>query len=93
MRGDAACREDGRSRALAAWLGFNGARIKIPETGDEIDVHFADDTTAEVGLNNYEHMLKKRRSDVVNLHSHRKQGEMPRRLTAVGAVCVSDATS
>lgn len=46
-------------KALAASLGFTGAPIKTLETGCEIDVHFVDDTTAEVGLNNYVYTLKK----------------------------------
>jgi hypothetical protein len=46
-------------KALAASLGLTGARIKTLETGCEIDVHFVDDTTAEVGLNNYVYTLKK----------------------------------
>jgi hypothetical protein len=46
-------------RALAASLGFTGARIKTLETGCEIDVHFVDDATAEVALNNYVYTLKK----------------------------------
>lgn len=45
--------------ALAASLGFNGARIKTLETGCEIDIHYVDDTTAEVALNNYVYTLKK----------------------------------
>jgi hypothetical protein len=47
-------------KALAASLGFAGAPIRTLETGCEIDVHFVDDTTAEVGLNNYVYTLKKR---------------------------------
>ncbi|MBR0781930.1 hypothetical protein [Bradyrhizobium iriomotense] len=47
-------------KALAASLGFTGASIKTLETGCEIDVHFVDDTTVEVGLNNYVYTLKKR---------------------------------
>jgi hypothetical protein len=46
-------------KVLAAALGFAGAPIKTLETGCEIDVHFVDDTTAEVGLNNYVYTLKK----------------------------------
>jgi hypothetical protein len=46
-------------KALAASLGFTGARIRTLETGCEIDVHFVDDTTAKVGLNNYVYTLKK----------------------------------
>ena len=47
-------------KALAASLGFAGARIRTLETGCEIDVHFVDDTTAEIGLNDYVYALKKR---------------------------------
>jgi hypothetical protein len=47
-------------KALAASLGFAGARIRTLETGCEIDVHFVDDTTAEIGLNDYVYTLKKR---------------------------------
>ena len=47
-------------KALAASLGFTGARVRTLETGCEIDVHFVDDATAEVGLNDYVYTLKKR---------------------------------
>lgn len=47
-------------KTLAASLGFTGTTIKTLETGCEIDVHFVDDATAEVGLNNYVYTLKKR---------------------------------
>ena len=47
-------------KALAASLGFAGSRIRTLETGCEIDVHFVDDTTAEIGLNDYVYTLKKR---------------------------------
>ncbi|MCK1387307.1 hypothetical protein IVB31_23950 [Bradyrhizobium sp. 21] len=46
-------------KALAASLGFADAPIRTLETGCEIDVHFVDDTTAEIGLNNYVYTLKK----------------------------------
>jgi hypothetical protein len=46
-------------KALALSLGFAGGPIKTLETG-EIDFHFVDDTTAEIGLNNYVYTLKKR---------------------------------
>lgn len=46
--------------ALAASLGFTAVPIRTLETGCEIDVHFVDDTTAEIGLNNYVYTLKKR---------------------------------
>ena len=39
--------------ALAASLGFTPARIKTLETRCEIDVHFVDDATPEIGLNDY----------------------------------------
>jgi len=44
---------------IAASLGFSGASIKTLETGCEIDFHFVDATTAEIGLNNYVYTLKK----------------------------------
>ena len=47
-------------KALAASLGFTGSRIRTLETGCEIDVHFVDDATAEIGLNDYVYTLKKR---------------------------------
>ncbi|MCP3384747.1 hypothetical protein NLM31_30680 [Bradyrhizobium sp. CCGUVB4N] len=47
-------------KALAVSLGFTAAHIRTLETGCEIDVHFVDDTTAEIGLNDYVYTLKKR---------------------------------
>ena len=47
-------------KSLAASLGFTGTRIRTLETGCEIDVHFVDDATAEIGLNDYVYTLKKR---------------------------------
>jgi hypothetical protein len=44
---------------LAASLGFSGASFKTLETGCEIDWHFVNPGTAEVGLNNYAYTLKK----------------------------------
>jgi hypothetical protein len=44
---------------IAASLGFIGNRIKTLETGCEIDFHFVDATTAEIGLNDYVYTLKK----------------------------------
>lgn len=44
---------------IAASLGFSGTSIKTLETGCEIDFHFVDATTAEIGLNNYVYTLKK----------------------------------
>jgi hypothetical protein len=44
---------------LAASLGFSGKRIKTLETGCEIDLHFIDATTAEIGLNDYVYTLRK----------------------------------
>lgn len=44
---------------IAASLGFAGKSIKTLETGCEIDFHFVDDATAEIGLNNYVYTLKK----------------------------------
>lgn len=46
-------------KALAASLGFAGDKIKTLETGCEVDFHFVDDTTAEVGLDNVVYTLKK----------------------------------
>jgi hypothetical protein len=46
-------------KALAISLGFTAHHIRTLETGCEIDVHFVDDTTAEIGLNNYVYTLKK----------------------------------
>jgi hypothetical protein len=44
---------------LAASLGFVGKSIKTLETGCEIDFHFVDAATAEVGLNDTVYTLKK----------------------------------
>jgi hypothetical protein len=44
---------------LAASLGFTGKNIKTLETGCEIDFHFIDAATAEIGLNDYVYTLKK----------------------------------
>jgi hypothetical protein len=44
---------------IAASLGFSGASIKTLETGCEIDFHFVDAATAEIGLNNTVYTLKK----------------------------------
>jgi hypothetical protein len=44
---------------IAASLGFSGTSIRTLETGCEIDFHFVDATTAEIGLNNYVYTLKK----------------------------------
>jgi len=44
---------------LAASLGFTGTSFKTLETGCDIDWHFVDATTAEVGLNDYVYTLKK----------------------------------
>jgi hypothetical protein len=45
---------------IAASLGFKGTGIKTLETGCEIDFHFVDATSAEIGLNDYVYTLKKR---------------------------------
>ena len=45
---------------LAASLGFTSHHIKTLETGCEIDFHFVDTSTAEIGLNNYVYTLRKR---------------------------------
>jgi hypothetical protein len=44
---------------LAASLGFVGKNIKTLATGCEIDFHFVDATTAEIGLNDAVYTLKK----------------------------------
>jgi hypothetical protein len=44
---------------LAASLGFTGTSWKTLETGCEIDWHFVNPTTAELGLNDYVYTLKK----------------------------------
>jgi hypothetical protein len=44
---------------LAASLGFAGRSIKTLETGCEIDFHFVDTATAEIGLNDNVYTLKK----------------------------------
>ena len=44
---------------LAASLGFTGTSFKTLETGCEIDWHFVDPSTVEVGLNDYVYTLKK----------------------------------
>jgi hypothetical protein len=44
---------------LAASLGFAGKTIKTLETGCEMDFHFVDAATAEVGLNDCVYTLKK----------------------------------
>jgi hypothetical protein len=44
---------------LAAALGFTGTSFKTLETGCDIDWHFVDPTTAEIGLDDYVYTLKK----------------------------------
>jgi hypothetical protein len=44
---------------LAASLGLAATGIKTLETGCEIDFHFVDTTTAEIGLNDYVYTLRK----------------------------------
>ena len=44
---------------LATSLGFLGKNIKTLETGCEMDFHFVDATTAEIGLNDKVYTLKK----------------------------------
>jgi hypothetical protein len=44
---------------IAVSLGFKAGKIKTLETGCEFDIHFVDDKTAEVGLNDYVYTLKK----------------------------------
>jgi hypothetical protein len=43
----------------ASSFGFSGTAIKRLETGRKLDFHFLDDTTAEVGLNDYVYTLRK----------------------------------
>jgi hypothetical protein len=45
--------------ALAAKLGFTGKTVTVLDTGCEIDWHFVDAKTVEVGLNDYVYTLKK----------------------------------
>jgi hypothetical protein len=45
--------------SMTGSLGFSGNRIKTLETGCEIDFHFVDATTAEIGLNDTVYTLKK----------------------------------
>lgn len=44
---------------LAASLGFTGKKVRTLETGCEMDFHFVDAATAEIGLNDYVYTLKK----------------------------------
>ena len=44
---------------LAASLGFTGTSYKTLQTGCDIDFHFVDATTMEIGLNDYVYTLKK----------------------------------
>jgi len=44
---------------LAASLGFTGSSFKTLQTGCDIDFHFVDATTMEIGLNDYVYTLKK----------------------------------
>jgi hypothetical protein len=44
---------------LAASVGFTTTAIKTLETGCEFDWHFLDQSTVEIGLNNYIYVLKK----------------------------------
>ncbi|MGA7993633.1 MAG: hypothetical protein WCA28_01850 [Bradyrhizobium sp.] len=44
---------------LATSLGFAGKKVKTLETGCEMDFHFVDAATAEIGLNDYVYTLKK----------------------------------
>jgi hypothetical protein len=45
---------------LAAGLGFKAGKVQTLETGCEFDYHFVDGSTAEVGLNDYVYVLKRR---------------------------------
>ena len=44
---------------LAAAAGFTGTPVKTLETGCEFDWHFVDQSTVEIGLNDYVYVLKK----------------------------------
>ena len=44
---------------LAAAVGFTGTPVKTLETGCEFDWHFVDQSTVEIGLNDYVYVLKK----------------------------------
>jgi len=44
---------------IAASLGFTDKSIRTLETGCEIDFHFVDTATAEIGLNDHVYTLKK----------------------------------
>ncbi|WP_249149958.1 hypothetical protein [Bradyrhizobium liaoningense] len=55
---EAAHRRDVRSLGLPASLGLTGAPIGTLETGCEIDLHFINDATAEIRLNNYVYSRK-----------------------------------
>ena len=44
---------------IAASPGFSGTSVKTLETGCEINFHFVDAATAEIGLNDYVYTLKK----------------------------------
>ena len=46
-------------KKLAASLGFTGASAMTLETGCEIDWHFVNPITVEIGLDNYVYTLKK----------------------------------
>ena len=47
--------------ALAASLGFHAGAVRTLETGCELDFHFIDGATAEIGLNDYVYRLKRQR--------------------------------
>ena len=48
-----------RNAEIATSLGFSGTSIKPLETSCQIDSHFVDATSAEIGLNDYVYTLKK----------------------------------
>jgi len=47
------------AQAMAEALGFVGHSWKTMDTGCDLDWHFADRTTAKIGLNDYVYTLKK----------------------------------
>jgi len=68
-------------------------RAVAADSWREIKVYSVDVTTADAELNNYVHTLTKHSFASTNVHSHPKQDETQRRLTAVEAVCLIDDAS
>ena len=59
LRGNATEEQAIDPNKLATSLGFAGKTVKTLETGCEIEFHFVDAATAEIGLNDYIYTLKK----------------------------------